>query len=38
MGEDLIIAAFAVVVVGGGTAGLVPYLRGRRQRSLPPGQ
>jgi fused signal recognition particle receptor len=38
MGEDLIIAAIAVVVVGGGTAGLVPYLRGRRQRSLPPGQ
>jgi fused signal recognition particle receptor len=38
MGEDLIIAAIAVVVVGGGTAGLVPYLRGRRQRPLPPGQ
>src|SRR5580700_7188603 len=38
MVEDLIIAAVAVVVVGGGTAGLVPYLRGRRERSLPPGQ
>jgi fused signal recognition particle receptor len=39
MGHDLIIAAIAVVVAGGGTAGLVPYLRGRRQqRSLPPGQ
>jgi fused signal recognition particle receptor len=38
MGHDLIYAAIAVVVAGGGTAGLVPYLRGRRQqRSLPPG-
>ncbi len=36
MGEDLIITAIAVVVVGAGTAGLVPYLRSRR-RSLPPG-
>src|SRR5271166_1805611 len=34
MGEDLIIAAIAVVVVGAGTAGFVPYLRSRR-RSLP---
>jgi fused signal recognition particle receptor len=38
MGEDLIIAIVAAVVVGGGTAGLVPYVRGRRQRQLPPGQ
>ncbi len=36
MVHDLIYAAIAVVVVGGGTAGLVPYLRSRR-RSLPPG-
>jgi fused signal recognition particle receptor len=36
MVHDLIFAAIAVVVVGGGTAGLVPYLRSRR-RSLPPG-
>jgi fused signal recognition particle receptor len=36
MVEDLIIAIVAVVVVGGGTAGLVPYFRSRR-RSLPPG-
>jgi fused signal recognition particle receptor len=36
MVEDLIIAIVAVVVVGGGTAGLVPYVRSRR-RSLPPG-
>ncbi len=36
MGEDLIITAIAVVVVGAGTAGLVPYLRSRR-RSAPPG-
>ena len=34
MGEDLIIAAIAVVVVGAGTAGFVPYLRSRR-RSVP---
>ena len=32
MTEDLIIGIVAFVVVGGGTAGLVPYLRGRRQR------
>ena len=31
MVEDLIIAVVAVVVVGGGTAGLVPYARSRRQ-------
>ena len=38
MTEDLIIGIVAFVVVGGGTAGLVPYLRGRRQRAqLPPG-
>ena len=36
MVHDLIIAV-VVVVVGGGTAGLVPYLRSRR-RSLPPGR
>ncbi|HTZ91847.1 MAG TPA: signal recognition particle-docking protein FtsY [Streptosporangiaceae bacterium] len=36
MVHDLIYAAIAVVVVGGGTAGLVPYLKSRR-RSLPPG-
>ncbi len=36
MGEDLIITAIAVVVVGAGTAGLVPYLRSRRG-ALPPG-
>jgi len=36
MVEDLIIAIAAVVVVGGGAAGLVPYVRSRR-RSLPPG-
>jgi fused signal recognition particle receptor len=36
MVTDLIIAAVAVVVAGGGTAALVPYLRARR--SLPPGQ
>jgi fused signal recognition particle receptor len=34
MGEDLIIAAIVVVVVGAGTAGFVPYLRSRR-RALP---
>jgi fused signal recognition particle receptor len=38
MTEDLIIGIVAFVVVGGGTAGLVPYLRGRRQRQqLPSG-
>jgi fused signal recognition particle receptor len=38
MTEDLIIGVVAFVVVGGGTAGLVPFLRGRRQRAqLPPG-
>jgi len=36
MVEDLIIAIVAAVVVGGGAAGLVPYVRSRR-RSLPPG-
>jgi fused signal recognition particle receptor len=36
MVEDLIIAIVAAVVVGGGTAGLVPYVRSRR-RSVPPG-
>jgi fused signal recognition particle receptor len=40
MTEDLIIGIVAFVVVGGGAAGLVPYLRGRRQRAqlLPGGQ
>jgi fused signal recognition particle receptor len=37
MVHDLIYAAIAVVVAGGGTAGLVPYFRARRRRSLPPG-
>ncbi len=32
MGHDLIYAVIALVVAGGGTAGLVPYLRGRRAR------
>jgi fused signal recognition particle receptor len=36
MVEDIVIAVIAAVVVGGGTAGLVPYVRSRR-RSLPPG-
>jgi len=36
MVEDLIIAVIAAVVVGGGTAGLVPYIRSRR-RELPSG-
>jgi fused signal recognition particle receptor len=36
MTEDLIIGIVAFVVVGGGTAGLVPYLRGRRQRQQLP--
>ncbi|HTX85907.1 MAG TPA: signal recognition particle-docking protein FtsY [Streptosporangiaceae bacterium] len=36
MVEDLIIAAI-VVVVGGGVAGLVPFVRSRR-RALPPGE
>jgi fused signal recognition particle receptor len=35
MVEDLLIALGAVIVVGGGAAGLVPYFR--RRRSLPPG-
>src|SRR5215469_14611514 len=35
MVEDLIIAVIAAVVVGGGTAGLVPFVRSRR-RSVPP--
>jgi fused signal recognition particle receptor len=38
MGEDLIIAAIAVVVVGAGTAGFVPYLRSRRQAPPPGGR
>ena len=37
MGHDLIYAVIALVVAGGGTAGLVPYLRGRRSRP-PAGQ
>ena len=38
MTEDLIIGIVTFVVVAGGTAGLVPYLRGRRERQqLPPG-
>jgi fused signal recognition particle receptor len=37
MGHDLIYAVIALVVAGGGTAGLVPYLRGRRSRP-PSGQ
>ncbi len=36
MVHDLIYAAIAVVVAGGGTAGLIPYFRTRRQRGLPP--
>jgi fused signal recognition particle receptor len=36
MVEDLVIAVIAAVVVGGGTASLVPYVRSRR-RSAPPG-
>ena len=36
MVEDLIIAVIAAVVVGGGTAGLVPYVRSRR-RAVAPG-
>ena len=36
MAHDVIYAVIALVVVGGGTAGLVPYLRGRR--SLPRGE
>ena len=36
MGEDLIITAIVVVVLGAGTAGLVPYVRSRR-RSVPSG-
>jgi fused signal recognition particle receptor len=38
MGEDLIIAAIAVVVVGAGTAGFVPYLRSRRRTPVRGGQ
>jgi fused signal recognition particle receptor len=34
MGHDIIIAVIAFVVAGGGTAGLVPYIRGRRSRQL----
>ncbi len=34
MEQDIIYAVIAFVVAGGGTAGLVPYLRGRRQRKL----
>jgi fused signal recognition particle receptor len=34
MEQDIIYAVIAFVVAGGGTAGLVPYLRGRRQRQL----
>ncbi len=37
MVHDLIYAVIAVVVVGGGTAGLVPVLRSRRRSQLPPG-
>jgi len=37
MVEDLVIALVAVVVVGGGTAGLVPYIRSRRQSALSAG-
>lgn len=36
MVHDLIIAVIAAAVVGGGAAGLVPYVRSRR-RSVPPG-
>jgi fused signal recognition particle receptor len=34
MEQDIIYAVIAFIVAGGGTAGLVPYLRGRRQRRL----
>jgi fused signal recognition particle receptor len=34
MEQDIIYAVIALVVAGGGTAGLVPYLRGRRQQRL----
>jgi fused signal recognition particle receptor len=34
MEQDIIYAVIAFIVAGGGTAGLVPYLRGRRQRQL----
>jgi fused signal recognition particle receptor len=37
MVEDIIIAVIAAAVVGGGTAGLIPYVRSRR-RSVPAGQ
>jgi fused signal recognition particle receptor len=34
MEQDIIYAVIAFIVAGGGTAGLVPYLRSRRQRQL----
>jgi fused signal recognition particle receptor len=34
MEQDIIYAVIALIVAGGGTAGLVPYLRGRRQQQL----
>jgi fused signal recognition particle receptor len=34
MEQDIIYAVIALVVAGGGTAGLVPFLRGRRQQRL----
>jgi fused signal recognition particle receptor len=34
MEQDIIYAVIALIVAGGGTAGLVPYMRGRRQRQL----
>jgi fused signal recognition particle receptor len=34
MEQDIIYAVIAFIVAGGGTAGLVPYLRGRRQQQL----
>jgi fused signal recognition particle receptor len=34
MEQDIIYAVIAFIVAGGGTAGLVPYLRNRRQRQL----
>jgi fused signal recognition particle receptor len=36
MVHDIIYAVIAVVVVGGGTAGLVPFFRSRRRSQLPP--
>jgi fused signal recognition particle receptor len=38
MEQDIIYAVIALVVAGGGTAGLVPYFRGRRQRRQLGGQ